>query len=116
MPIEEGARALGQDLFDAGRDHGLVPVGIGVYGTTGRLEKGYRAFGNELTSEYDIVEAGMARPLVKNAEFIGKQAYLNQRGQQPVARALHFDRGRPSLIGRDIAIHAGRRADRDRGG
>jgi glycine cleavage system aminomethyltransferase T/glycine/D-amino acid oxidase-like deaminating enzyme len=85
VPIEEGARAWTR-LFDAGRDHGLVPVGIGVYGTTGRLEKGYRAFGNELTSEYDIVEAGMARPLVKNAEFIGKQAYLNQRGQQPAAQ------------------------------
>ena len=26
----------------------MVPVGIGVYGTTGRLEKGYRAYGAEL--------------------------------------------------------------------
>jgi len=41
VPIEEGARAW-DALFSAGRDHGLVPVGIGVYATTGRLEKGYR--------------------------------------------------------------------------
>jgi len=27
-------------VWQAGQPHGLVPVGIGVYGTTGRLEKG----------------------------------------------------------------------------
>ena len=31
--------------------HGAVPVGIGVYGTTGRIEKGYRAYGAELDAE-----------------------------------------------------------------
>ena len=41
---------------------GIVPCGIGVYGTTGRLEKGYRAYGAELETEYDVVEAGMHRP------------------------------------------------------
>jgi heterotetrameric sarcosine oxidase gamma subunit len=85
IPAEEGARAWKQ-LYEAGGGHGIVPVGIGVYGTTGRLEKGYRAFGNELTGEYGIVEAGMARPSVKAAEFVGKQAYLAQRGQEPVAK------------------------------
>ena len=39
---------------------GVVPAGIGVYGTTGRLEKCYRAFGFELDGEYNVVEAGMA--------------------------------------------------------
>ena len=65
--------------------HGLVPVGIGVYGTTGRLEKGYRAFGNELTPEYNLVEAGMTRPRVKEQPFIGKDAYLAQRDSPPSA-------------------------------
>ena len=44
---------------------GVVPVGIGVYGTTGRIEKGYRAYGAELDAERSIVEAGMQRPKVK---------------------------------------------------
>jgi glycine cleavage system aminomethyltransferase T len=56
-----------------------VPVGIGVYGTTGRIEKGYRAFGYELDGERTIVEAGMQRPKVKAADFVGKEAYLRQR-------------------------------------
>jgi glycine cleavage system aminomethyltransferase T len=60
-------------------------VGIGVYATTGRLEKGYRALGNELTADYTIVEAGMARPTVKRQEFIGRDAYLAQREETPVA-------------------------------
>ena len=36
-----------------------------MYGTTGRLEKGYRAYGAELEADYNLVEAGMARPRVK---------------------------------------------------
>ena len=72
-------------LLDAGAPHGAVPVGIGVYGTTGRLEKGYRAFGYELDSERTIVEAGMQRPKVKAADFVGKDAYLAQREQPPAS-------------------------------
>jgi glycine cleavage system aminomethyltransferase T/glycine/D-amino acid oxidase-like deaminating enzyme len=85
VPIEEGARAW-VTLFEAGQVDGLVPVGIGVYATTGRLEKGYRALGNELTADYNIVEAGMARPTVKKADFIGRAAYVAQRDQVPIAQ------------------------------
>ena len=63
-------------LHEAGAPHGAVPVGIGVYGTTGRIEKGYRAFGFELDGERTIVEAGMQRPKVKDADFVGREAYL----------------------------------------
>jgi glycine cleavage system aminomethyltransferase T/glycine/D-amino acid oxidase-like deaminating enzyme len=84
VPIEQGLR-LWDMLWEAGRPHGLVPAGIGVYGTTGRLEKGYRAFGFELTPEYNLVEAGMTRPKVKEQAFIGKEAYLRQRAARPCA-------------------------------
>ena len=84
VPIEQGAR-LWDTLWEAGQPHGLVPAGIGVYGTTGRLEKGYRAFGAELTPDYTLVEAGMTRPKVKAQPFIGKDAYLRQRAEPPCA-------------------------------
>jgi glycine cleavage system aminomethyltransferase T/glycine/D-amino acid oxidase-like deaminating enzyme len=84
VPFEQGERVW-TSLHEAGQAHGLVPVGIGVYGTTGRLEKGYRAFGNELTPEYSLVEAGMTRPSVKRQDFVGKAAYLAQRQQPPAA-------------------------------
>ena len=84
VPMEK-APALWDTLWDAGQDWGVVPVGAGVYGTTGRIEKGYRLMGAELESEYNPVEAGLARPRVKSAEFIGKDAYLKAREGEPAA-------------------------------
>ena len=84
VPIEQGLK-LWQAVFAAGLAYGMVPAGIGVYGTTGRLEKGYRAYGAELDASYNLVEAGMTRPKVKEQDFIGKTAYLRQREAPPAA-------------------------------
>jgi glycine cleavage system aminomethyltransferase T/glycine/D-amino acid oxidase-like deaminating enzyme len=84
VPAEQGAK-LWDAVFAAGRGHGLVPAGIGVYGTTARLEKGYRAYGAELDASYNLVEAGMTRPRVKEQDFVGKTAYLRQREGPPAA-------------------------------
>lgn len=84
LPFEQGAR-LWDILWEAGQKFGVVPVGIGVYGTTARLEKCYRAYGNELEQEFNLVEAGLARPTVKPQDFIGKEAYLKQRAGKPAA-------------------------------
>jgi glycine cleavage system aminomethyltransferase T/glycine/D-amino acid oxidase-like deaminating enzyme len=83
-PMEQGAR-LWDVVWEAGQPHGVLPVGLGVYLTTGRLEKSYRAHGNELELEYDLVEAGMTRPRVKDQDFIGREAYLEQRAGEPAA-------------------------------
>ena len=92
VPAEQAGQ-LWDLLREAGRPHGLVPVGIGVYATTARLEKGYRAYGAELTPEYNLVEAGMTRPRVK-------AAVVHRQGRVPGATgggagrgAVHADRG-----------------------
>ena len=72
-------------IMEAGADEGLRPLGLGVYALTGRIEKGYRLMGAELESEYNPVEAGLARPKVKGADFIGKEAYLAAREAGPAA-------------------------------
>ena len=84
VPIEQGAR-MWDTLWEAGEPHKLVACGIGVYGTTGRLEKGYRAYGAELESEYDVVEAGMTGPRIKEQDFVGKAAHLRQLEADPAA-------------------------------
>jgi glycine cleavage system aminomethyltransferase T len=84
LPIEQGAK-LWEMVYEAGQTHGLIPVGVGVYGTTGRMEKGYRAYGAELDAEYNVIEAGMALKKVKEADFIGKEAYVKHREEDPVA-------------------------------
>ncbi len=83
-PMEQGLR-LWDALWEAGQPYGVAAVGIGVYGTTGRIEKGYRAHGAELEHEFDLVEAGMTRAKVKDADFVGKGAYLEQRAGEPAA-------------------------------
>jgi glycine cleavage system aminomethyltransferase T/glycine/D-amino acid oxidase-like deaminating enzyme len=84
VPMEQGLK-LWDTLWEAGRPHGLEACGIGVYGTTGRLEKCYRAHGNELETEYNVVEAGMAAPRVKEEDFIGKAAHMRHREEDPAA-------------------------------
>ncbi len=83
-PIEEGLRVW-DAIWEAGQPNGMVAAGIGTYAVTARLEKGYRAHGAELELDFNLVEAGMARPTVKDADFVGKAAYLEQRSKPPAA-------------------------------
>jgi glycine cleavage system aminomethyltransferase T/glycine/D-amino acid oxidase-like deaminating enzyme len=85
VPMADGAR-LWDAVWEAGQPHGIVPAGIGVYGTTGRLEKAYRAFGAELDADYTVVEADMAWWKVKDEDFVGKEAHVAHRGAEAVAR------------------------------
>jgi len=73
-PMEQGQR-LWDTLWEAGQEYDVRPVGMGVYGTTGRMEKGYRLYGHELELEYDPAEAGLTFHGVKDADFVGKEAY-----------------------------------------
>jgi glycine cleavage system aminomethyltransferase T len=84
LPMAQGAK-LWDLLFEAGAPHGLIAAGIGVYGTTGRLEKCYRAYGAELDTSFTVVEAGMAWGKVKDADFIGKRAYVSAHESEPAA-------------------------------
>ena len=97
VPMEHGRRSCGTRCSRPGARTAPCPVGIGVYGTTGRIEKGYRAFGFELDGERTIVEAGMQRPKVKAADFVGREAYLAQREAGAADGAVHADRRRPHL-------------------
>jgi glycine cleavage system aminomethyltransferase T/glycine/D-amino acid oxidase-like deaminating enzyme len=85
VPMEHGLQ-LWDAVREAGRPHGIVPAGIGVYGTTGRLEKAYRAFGFELDADYTVVEADMAWWKPKAEDFVGKEAHLRHRENEPAAK------------------------------
>ena len=120
-PAEHGLR-LWDLLWEAGQELGVVAAGIGVYGSTGRLEKAHRLMGAELTGEYDPVEAGLALPKVKSPDFIGKAAYLQAREREPVAtlctlalapEVQRFMTGNEPVLTRDeepIVDGAGRRS------
>ena len=101
--MEHGLRVW-DTIWEAGEEFGIRPIGIGVYAVTGRIEKGYRLMGAELESEYNPVEAGLARPKVKSADFIGKEAYLAAREAEPVDDAVHAVDARPHQRRRHTAL------------
>jgi glycine cleavage system aminomethyltransferase T/glycine/D-amino acid oxidase-like deaminating enzyme len=84
VPTEQGAKVW-DILWRAGHGLGVVPVGIGVYATTARIEKGYRSYGQELTPDFNLIEAGLERRIVKRQDFVGKRAHLAQRARPPAA-------------------------------
>jgi glycine cleavage system aminomethyltransferase T/glycine/D-amino acid oxidase-like deaminating enzyme len=85
VPMDRAAR-LWDIIYEAGQEYNIRPVGMGVYGTTGRMEKNYRLYGHELKQNYDPVEADITHHGVKNTDFIGKEAYRNIMGSEPVAK------------------------------
>lgn len=72
-PTEYGGR-LWDLVWEAGEDHGMVPLGNGAFLGSLRLEKGYRLWGTDVTPEYDPYEAGMGFAVDRETEFVGKTA------------------------------------------
>ena len=70
LPVETAA-ALWDMIWEAGTVHGLIAAGSGATAGTGRLEKSYRAYGNELETSYNMVEAGMVFPQGQGSRLRG---------------------------------------------
>ncbi|WP_200820975.1 GcvT family protein, partial [Halobellus limi] len=83
-PMDRGQR-LWDTVYEAGQEHDIRPVGTGVYGETGRMEKGYRLMGAELEIDYNPAEAGLTFHGVKDADFIGKDAYAEAIDEENAA-------------------------------
>ncbi|MDZ7749843.1 MAG: FAD-dependent oxidoreductase [Halofilum sp. (in: g-proteobacteria)] len=69
----------GLALWDTLHGQGVTPVGIETYANSRRLEKCLRLQNADLKIEYNLMEADLARPKVKAADFHGKAAYVAQR-------------------------------------
>jgi 4-methylaminobutanoate oxidase (formaldehyde-forming) len=74
-----------------GQDFGVVNAGYYAIDSL-RLEKGYRAFGHELTPDYNPVEAGLlfACKLKTDIDFLGRTAVEKARADGPSRRLVSF--------------------------
>jgi 4-methylaminobutanoate oxidase (formaldehyde-forming) len=90
VPVAEAAGVY-DALGEAGRDLGLRDAGYYAMETL-RLEKAYRAWGREVTTEDTPWEAGLgfAVRLDKATPFIGREALLRRRDQRLTRRLLTF--------------------------
>ena len=99
-------------LHEAGRDLGLADAGY--YAIEGlRLEKGYRAWGRELTPDITPYEAGLgfAVRLDKGCDFVGRAALIEARGKPPATRCVSLvavDADAPMAHGGELVMADGK--------
>ncbi|MDH3703375.1 MAG: FAD-dependent oxidoreductase, partial [Alphaproteobacteria bacterium] len=76
-----------------------------------RLEKGYRAWGHDLTQDVTPIEAGLAFAVdfKTDADFIGREALQRRRESKPTRRLIQFtlDDAAPVLFGGELILRDG---------
>jgi heterotetrameric sarcosine oxidase gamma subunit len=87
----EFAVGVYESLTSAGTEFGLTNAGYYAINSL-RLEKGYRAFGTDLTPDYNPVEAGLlfATKLKTDIPFLGRQAVEKAKADGPHRRLVSF--------------------------
>ena len=98
-------------LMAAGKPHDIRPVGYRALESL-RLEKGYRAWGSDITPNDTPIEAGLgwAVKLRKNTDFLGRRALetVGGRNAEEALRRVHRRRSRiVVLLGRETILRNG---------
>ena len=90
-------------LYEAGREHGIIAAGRGAFNSM-RLEKGYRLWGTDMTSEHHPYQSGLGFSIAKDKTgFVGAEA-LAARKEEPatrVLRCLTVDDGTSVVLGKE---------------
>ncbi len=71
----------GLAVWDALRAVGVMPFGVETYANSRRMEKSLRLQNADLLTEYNLLEADLARPKVKDVDFRGKAAHVAHRAR-----------------------------------
>ena len=105
----DNGQRLWDALWQAGQPHGVVAAGRTAFNAL-RLEKGYRSWGADMTTEHDPYEAGVGFAVRAAKEaFVGKQA-LEGRSEETATRRLRcltVDDGRSVVLGKEPVFHDG---------
>ncbi len=105
-PAEFGA-GLFDELLAAGRDHGAVPAGYRAIDSL-RVEKGYLAWGSDITPEEDPFQAGLGFAVDTRKGFLGREAVMARRGRdRPDLACLVLEDPRAMVLGNEPVFHGG---------
>jgi dimethylglycine oxidase len=78
---------LWDTLWQAGQAHGMIAAGRSAFGSL-RLEKGYRAWGTDMTTEHNPFEAGLGFAVrMDKGDFVGRDALVG-KGEATAERRL----------------------------
>ncbi len=79
-----------ETLYEAGQDLGMKLCGMHMMDTC-RLEKGFRHFGHDITSEDHVLEAGLGFAVkTDKPDFIGRDAVLRKKEEGLKTRLVQF--------------------------
>ncbi len=78
----ENAAEIWEQIFDAGKEFNIAPIGLGARDTL-RLEKGYCLYGNDIDDTTSPIEAGLGwiTKFTDSKNFIDKEYLSNQKAQ-----------------------------------
>ncbi len=111
MPIADTGVVF-DALIAAGAPHGIVPAGYRAIESL-RLEKGYRAWGADITPNDNPLQAGLgwAVKLKSASPFIGREAMEKAAAAPLVKRLMTFTVADPriALVGRETIFRNGER-------
>ena len=109
----EFAVGVYEDLMDAGADLSVTNAGYYAINSL-RLDKGYRAFGPELTPDHNPVEAGLrfTCKLGSDIDFVGRRAVEQVISEGPRRRLVSFrlTDPEPMMWGGELVLRNGEAA------
>lgn len=108
VPVEQ-ALLLYETLMSAGKELGVMNAGHYAINSL-RLEKGYRAWGAELSPDDSPLEAGLGFALDWSKPFLGRDALLKQKGTRLKRQLAIFvlENPGPTLWGSEPIYRDGR--------
>ncbi|KAJ6108250.1 NAD dehydrogenase [Penicillium sp. IBT 18751x] len=99
---------LWDTIYQAGKNHGLIAAGRGAFNSL-RLEKGYRTFGADMTTEHNPYEAGVQSAIrfSKWEDYVGRLALERLAQEKPTRRlrCLTVNDGRSMILGKEPVFH-----------
>ena len=102
VPIEMAAHAF-ETILEAGETRGLRLCGLHTLDSC-RIEKAFRHWGHDLSSEDHVIEAGLGfavkvdKPVTRWGDFIGREAVLTKRQAGMSKRLVQFALGDPGPL------------------
>ena len=103
----EHAPKLWEKILEAGRDEGLVPVGLGARDTL-RFEAGLPLYGQEISKDITPLEAGLGQFVKLDKDtFIGKDALKKQKENGLKRRLAGFEMTGPGIPRSHFDVQAG---------
>jgi aminomethyltransferase len=103
--LPEHAENIWHDIFEAGKDEGIKPIGLGARDTL-RLESGFCLYGNDIDDTTSPIEAGLGwiTKFVEGNNFIDRPLFEKQKAEGVSRQLIHFELTERGIPRHDYSI------------